>query len=207
MFLSAFYSFHLCILASFSYEQFDMLKMFESQHEYHFWYTVKHLKLKVNSAHSPAESWLVPCYVKTYMCFLKMSLYARIVHFYFTVNNVKLDLLHIHVFVLLSKYTCKQIINCLVNCLLFSILSFHGIRLTLAGFFCSLQPCGHIRRQGWHLRSHHVFLCFCHFPIWCRESGVVFDCIDSSALPFSFSKESAIWLHVDALANRMSWEI
>ena len=25
---------------------------------------------------------------------------------------MQLDLLHIHVFVLLSKYTCKQIINC-----------------------------------------------------------------------------------------------
>ena len=24
-----------------------------------------------------------------------------------------------------------------------------------------------------------VFLCFCHFLIWCPESGVVFDCIDS----------------------------
>ena len=24
-----------------------------------------------------------------------------------------------------------------------------------------------------------VFLCFCHFPIWCSGSGVVFDCIDS----------------------------
>ena len=24
-----------------------------------------------------------------------------------------------------------------------------------------------------------VFLCFCHFPIWCPGSGVVFDCSDS----------------------------
>ena len=24
-----------------------------------------------------------------------------------------------------------------------------------------------------------VFLCFCHFPIWCLGSGVVLDCIDS----------------------------
>ena len=24
-----------------------------------------------------------------------------------------------------------------------------------------------------------VFLCFCHFPIWCPESGVVLDSINS----------------------------
>ena len=24
-----------------------------------------------------------------------------------------------------------------------------------------------------------MFLVFCHFPIWCPMSGVVFDCIDS----------------------------
>ena len=24
-----------------------------------------------------------------------------------------------------------------------------------------------------------VFLCFCHFPIWCPGSGVVLDCVDS----------------------------
>ena len=24
-----------------------------------------------------------------------------------------------------------------------------------------------------------VFLCFCHLPIWCPGSGVVFDCMDS----------------------------
>ena len=28
-----------------------------------------------------------------------------------------------------------------------------------------------------------VFLCFCHFPIWCPGLGVVFDCIDSWSLP------------------------
>ena len=30
-----------------------------------------------------------------------------------------------------------------------------------------------------------VFLCFCHFPMWCPGSGVVLDCIDSWSLPFS----------------------
>ena len=30
-----------------------------------------------------------------------------------------------------------------------------------------------------------IFLCFCHFPIGCPRSGVVFDCIDSSSFPSS----------------------
>ena len=28
------------------------------------------------------------------------------------------------------------------------------------------------------LRMMDVFVCFCHFPLWCPGSGVVFDCID-----------------------------
>ena len=28
----------------------------------------------------------------------------------------------------------------------------------------------------------NVFLCFCHFPMWCPWSGVVFGCIDSWSL-------------------------
>ena len=45
---------------------------------------------------------------------------------------------------------------------------------------CSLQPCGHLMRNGWPLGSLvcDVFLCFCHFPMWCSGSGVVLDCID-----------------------------
>ena len=32
---------------------------------------------------------------------------------------------------------------------------------------------------------HEIWLCFCHFPMWCPGSGVVLDCIDSSSLlPF-----------------------
>ena len=30
-----------------------------------------------------------------------------------------------------------------------------------------------------------VVLYFCHFPIWCPESGMVLDCIDSLYLPSS----------------------
>ena len=35
--------------------------------------------------------------------------------------------------------------------------------------------------KGWPLCSPvcDVFLCFCHFPMWCPGSGVVLDCIDS----------------------------
>ena len=45
---------------------------------------------------------------------------------------------------------------------------------------CSLQPCGHLLGKGWPLGSLvcDIFLCFCHFPMWFPESGVVLDCID-----------------------------
>ena len=42
---------------------------------------------------------------------------------------------------------------------------------------CSLQPCGHLLGKGWPLGSFvWCLLVFCHFPIWCPGSGVVFDC-------------------------------
>ena len=49
---------------------------------------------------------------------------------------------------------------------------------------CSLQPCYHLLGKGSSLGSLAccVFLCFCHFPIWCSRSGVVLDCIDSRYL-------------------------
>ena len=51
---------------------------------------------------------------------------------------------------------------------------------------CSLQPCGHLLGKGWPLGSLvcDVFLCFCHFPMWCPGSGVVLDCIDSRSFAF-----------------------
>ena len=44
---------------------------------------------------------------------------------------------------------------------------------------CSLQTCGHLLGKGWPLGSLvcDVFLCFCHFPMWCPGQGVVLDCI------------------------------
>ena len=46
--------------------------------------------------------------------------------------------------------------------------------------FYSLQPWGHLLGKGRPIGSlvFAVFLCFCHFPIRCPGSGVVFDCID-----------------------------
>ena len=40
-----------------------------------------------------------------------------------------------------------------------------------------LSPAG----KDWPLGSLvcEVLLCFCQFPMWCPESGVVLDCIDS----------------------------
>ena len=44
-----------------------------------------------------------------------------------------------------------------------------------------IAACGHLLGKGWPLGSLvcDVFLCFCHFPVWCPGSGVVLDCIDS----------------------------
>ena len=41
----------------------------------------------------------------------------------------------------------------------------------------SLQPCGHLLRKGWPLGSLvcDVFMCVCHFPMWCPWSGMVLD--------------------------------
>ena len=46
---------------------------------------------------------------------------------------------------------------------------------------CVLQPCGHLLGKGWPLGPPvcDVFLCICHFPVWCSGSGVMLDCIDS----------------------------
>ena len=59
---------------------------------------------------------------------------------------------------------------------------------------CSLQPCGQLLGKGWPLGSavQDVLLCFCHLPIWCPGSGVVFDCLDSWSLHSSllFEKHS-----------------
>ena len=53
-----------------------------------------------------------------------------------------------------------------------------------------MQPCGHLLGKGWSFGSLvcDVFLCYCNFPIWCPESGVVFDCVDfwSSLLPYYY---------------------
>ena len=40
--------------------------------------------------------------------------------------------------------------------------------------------CGHLKGKGLPVGSLvcDVFLCFCHFPMWCPGSGVVLDCID-----------------------------
>ena len=52
---------------------------------------------------------------------------------------------------------------------------------------CSSQPYGHLLGKGWPLGFLvcDVFLCFCHFPMWCPGTGVVLDCIDSRFLPSS----------------------
>ena len=44
-----------------------------------------------------------------------------------------------------------------------------------------MQPCGHLLSKDCPFDSLEcdVFLCYCNFPIWCPESGEVFDCMDS----------------------------
>ena len=50
----------------------------------------------------------------------------------------------------------------------------------------SLQPCDHLLGKGWPPSSLvcYISLCFCHFLIWCRRSGVI-DCINSWSVPSS----------------------
>ena len=47
-----------------------------------------------------------------------------------------------------------------------------------------VQPCDYLLGKGWPLGSLvcDVFLCFCHFPIWCPGSGVLLDSMDSWCL-------------------------
>ena len=60
---------------------------------------------------------------------------------------------------------------------LFCYLCFVSVML----FFCSLQHCGNLLAMDKLLGSPvcDVFLCFCHFPMWCPGSGVLFECINS----------------------------
>ena len=71
-----------------------------------------------------------------------------------------------------------------------------GSSLMCHRFVCSLRLwyfliiltyyfCGHLLGKGLPLDSLvcDVFLCFCHFPIWCFGSGMELDCIDSWSLP------------------------
>ena len=46
---------------------------------------------------------------------------------------------------------------------------------------CFMQPCVNLLEKGWPLGSLvcDVFLCFCHFPIWCPGSGVILTCLNS----------------------------
>ena len=45
----------------------------------------------------------------------------------------------------------------------------------------ALQACGHLLGKGWPigwLVCDIFVLCFCHFPMWFPESGLVLDCIN-----------------------------
>ena len=69
-----------------------------------------------------------------------------------------------------------------------SVFGFYVSSLSLIScVVCSLQPCDHLLGKGWPLGSlvFDVYLCFCHFPIWCLGSGVVLVCIDPWYLPSS----------------------
>ena len=45
---------------------------------------------------------------------------------------------------------------------------------------CRLRVCADSSQASLNANAIcDVFLCFCHFPMWCPGSGVVFDCIDS----------------------------
>ena len=84
---------------------------------------------------------------------------------------------------------------------LFNMLNFILLNVPRRCFFCGslllfmfhvylcygVLPCEHLVERCHPLSSLvcHVFLCFCHFPIWCSVSGMVLDCIDFWSLPSS----------------------
>ena len=49
--------------------------------------------------------------------------------------------------------------------------------------FLAVQSCDNLLAKDWHFDSlvRFVFLCFCHFSIWCPESGEIPDCNYSTA--------------------------
>ena len=49
----------------------------------------------------------------------------------------------------------------------------------------AVQPCDHLLGKGSPLGSLvcYAFLCFCHFPNWCSESGMIFYLIVSIPVP------------------------
>ena len=100
-------------------------------------------------------------------------------------------------------------ITCILSCLVLAALS---------------SPAGK-GLTSWLSCVCDVFLCFCHFPIWCLGSGMVLDCIDSWSLASffycnsnlldyvhwhrrtlsPFQKEAATWMNKTFLSSRPNY--
>ena len=64
----------------------------------------------------------------------------------------------------------------------FCYLCFMFIMLSCLLVAALLSPVGK-GLTSWLICVCDVFLCFCHFLMWCPGSGVVLDCIDFCSLP------------------------
>ena len=120
-----------------------------------------------------------------YTCSSKI--HANILHWTFPVTNYVYDLLMLlpsNMFKPSGKFPTDRSNLELLSWILFVIcVSYFSLSY---GLVCSLQVCGHllVLGKGWPLDSfvRDVFLWFCHFPIWCFESGVLLDSNDSWSL-------------------------
>ena len=70
---------------------------------------------------------------------------------------------------------------------------------------CYLQSCDHLLEKGLPICSLacDVFLCLCHFPIWCPGSGVELNSIDFCSLLFSILCSVLIYIKFNT-QNKLS---
>ena len=77
--------------------------------------------------------------------------------------------------------------------------------------YCLSVPCSLVgtccERADLLALSYFVFLCYCHFPIWCHSLCVILDCVDSRSLPSSLLLYLKSPMLEHSLAKQISCQI